>query len=122
MGWGGNIYVINDNGERIFCPHPGEASVVAQVLNIDENTIFGFPWLLISDNAPINLLKERVGFNSDCVCLDCLCQFEQDINRDGRQCLKCGSKKVKTESEIIGEPCPKCKKGMVEMIETGIMS
>ena len=121
-GWGGYMYVIDNNGRRIVCPHPGEASVVAEILKIDEDTLFGFPWLLRSDDAPVQLLEERTGFNSYCVCLDCVSQFELDIDRDERKCPKCGSEKVRTEPEMVGEPCPKCKKGTVELIDTHRMS
>lgn len=36
MGWGGYIYVQDDNGKRIVCPHPGEGQTVAEVLGLNQ--------------------------------------------------------------------------------------
>lgn len=112
-GWGGYMYVIDENGERKACPHPDE---------------------------PYLLLKTRTGFNSYCICLDCFNQFDLDIGddekvesswkysygainkRDERYCPKCNSPNVKTVLEMIGELCPVCRKGTIEEIFTGIIS
>lgn len=153
-GWGGHMYVEDDEGRRIACGHPGEYHTVEQVLG---------------KNASRKLVKERTGFNSYCVCLDCLYQFEADLRdeianpwrsdydapdedtfliglskllavnekcvpsevwkeiskewkKDERKCPQCGSSNVKTVFELIGNPCPKCKEGTIEEIETGIIS
>lgn len=139
---------------RIECPSPSEEDTVE---------------LVLGRNATFELRKERTGFNSYCVCLDCLHQFEADLRdevanpwrsdydapdadtflmglsrliavnkkaipsevwkeitkewkKDERECPKCGSKNVKTEFELIGKPCPKCKEGTIEEIETGKIS
>lgn len=118
---------------RIECPHPSEEDKVEQILG---------------RNAPPEVRKERTGFNSYCVCLDCLHQFEADLRdekinewrlwygfpdfkeafrgtptlKDERKCPGCGSTNVKTEFEVIGKPCPKCKEGIIIEIETGIIS
>jgi len=42
--------------------------------------------------------------------------------KDKRECPKCKSKNVKTELEMVGETCPKCKKGVIEEICTGEIS
>jgi predicted RNA-binding Zn-ribbon protein involved in translation (DUF1610 family) len=126
-GWGYYFYVENDKGGRIGCCHPGEISYVEKVLG---------------EYPPLELIQERTGFNSLCVCLDCLYQFEADLGgfsgywcpymidkvyrpkqgKDKRECPKCKSKRVKTELEMVGEPCPKCKEGIIEEIFTGAMS
>lgn len=123
-GWGGYMYVEDDSGKRIVCPHPGERRTVAEVLG---------------ENATRELIKARTGFHSDCVCLDCLEQFELDIGddeqsksswrypwatrrKDKRRCPHCNSQNVKTVFELLGSPCPKCKKGLIEEIVTGIIS
>jgi len=123
-GWGGHMYVIDDSGERIGCPHQLEMFIVLEVLG---------------ENASKKDIKARTGFNSYCVCLSCLRQFELDIGddekanmwryyykakkrRDERRCPHCKSNSLKTVFELIGESCPKCKKGTIEEIETGIMS
>jgi hypothetical protein len=123
-GWGGYMYVLSENGERLVCPHPAEYSKIKQVLGH-----------IPSEEE----IKQKTGFNSYCVCLDCLHQFELDLGknetanpwrenysaqtpRDKRQCPECHSTDVKTEYELIGEPCPKCRKGKIKKISTGIMS
>jgi len=88
-------------------------------------------------------VRERTGFTSYCVCLNCLHQFEADLGeigyspyegapekhkprlkqgKDKRECPKCKSKNVKTELEMIGETCPRSKKGVIEEIDTGAIS
>jgi len=139
-GWGYYFYVENDKGERIPCGHPREGSYVHEVLG--ENA----KWLTV--------VRDRTGFNSYCICLDCLHQFEADWGvfkrydvdlgtfkhyywspyerqleqanlprpkhgKDKRECPECGSKNVKLELEMVGEPCPKCKEGVIEEIFTG---
>jgi hypothetical protein len=106
-GWGGYMYVTDEKGKRIACYHPGELSTAYQVLGMD-----------VSDE----IFKARTGFNSYCVCLDCLKQFELDIRRDERRCSVCDSLNVKTAHEMIGETCPRCGKGTVMEIDTGLIS
>jgi len=127
-GWGYRFYVEDDNGKRTDCYHPQERRYVEEVLG---------------KNLSLELIRERTGFNSFCVCLDCLNQFKADLGQDGwspyephlwqhlprlkqekdkRECPKCKSKNVKTELELVGEACPKCKEGIIEQIWTGWIS
>ncbi len=101
------MYVTDDKGKRIGCNHPGELNTVHQVLGGE-----------VSDE----IFKARTGFNSYCVCLDCLRQSELDIRRDERRCSSCDSLNLKTVHEMIGETCPKCGKGTVMEIDTGLIS
>ena len=123
------MYVVDDCGVRIACPHPGESEIIERVLGPD---------------APRELIKARTGFNSDCVCLDCLQQFQADLghqsrsllenasctcltrianmaspDKDDRLCPKCGSENVRTLREMIGERCPACGVGTIQEISTG---
>lgn len=122
-GWGGFMYVTDPRGRKILCPHPGEAETVEMVLGP----------ISLSDRA----ISERTGFNSNCICLNCLKQFDLDlgedywwftakaiarVRKDKRVCPKCKSQKVYSIREMIGKPCPKCKKGHIEEIFTGMIS
>ena len=128
-GWGHDFYVENDKGKRIRCGHPAETSHVAEVLGKRAKSLA--------------IVRDRTGFNSHCVCLDCLHQFQADVGelgwnpfelyhpefnlrskpkKDERECPECKSKNVKTELEMVGEPCPKCKEGIIEEIWTGAVS
>jgi len=129
-GWGGFLFVENDKGERIVCPHPGERAMIEKVL--DGNYL-----------SQGRTIEKRVGYASICLCLDCLHQFTADLadeetkrsqrhyykntlkmigGKDKRECPKCKSNKVKTLAELIDETCPKCHKGKIKEIETGIFS
>jgi len=132
-GWGYDFYVENAKGERIPCRHPSEGTYVHEVLGERAKYLF--------------IVRDRTGFNSDCVCLDCLHQFQADLGtikrhywspyeerlkqrnlprpkhgKDRRECPECKSKNVKMELEMVGEPCPKCKEGVIEEIWTGAIS
>jgi hypothetical protein len=125
-GWGYCFYVENDKGKRIDCLHPSEDKGAEQVLG---------------EKPSLELVLERTGFNSFCICLDCLYQFKADLGvfegywtpygaglyeskqqKDKRECPKCKSKNVKTELEIVGNTCPKCKEGTIEQIWTWAVS
>ena len=122
-GWGGYTYVKDDNDNKVVCPHPGESVTIAKVLGLNRNDISGFPWIpQVYDDKVLDLLIERTGFNSHCICLNCLNQFDLDVDTDERICSNCNSDQVKTELEQVGQQCPKCKTGKVEMFETGIIS
>ena len=103
-GWGGFMYVIDRRGLRIPCPHPGEYDKVYKVLG---------------KKASDELIRERTGFNSDCVCLECLGQFFLDIKRDERKCPYCESTRIRTIRQLVDQICPKCKNGHIREIWTG---
>ena len=130
-GWGYCFYVEDDKGKRVDCYHPVERRYVNEVLG--------------ERASVLEMIRERTGFNSYCICLDCLHQFRADLGsfdrywspyelylerdlprpkqaKDKRQCPKCKSKNVKTELEMVGQPCPKCKEGIIEEIWTGAIS
>lgn len=106
-GWGGRFYVIDDDGDRVMPGHPGEEHAI--------NTILG-------KDAPREIREARTGFNSDSICLDCFHEFQMDTEWDERLCPECGSTDVKTTKELVGKPCPRCKVGMIEEMETGIVT
>jgi DNA-directed RNA polymerase subunit RPC12/RpoP len=106
-GWGGYMYVTDQTGKRIVCPHPCEFATVYQVLGA---------------NAPRELIQQRTGFNSDCLCLDCLKEFNIDLKRDARACPHCNSNRIGSLQELVDGPCPKCKEGTIQEIVTGAWS
>jgi rubredoxin len=117
------MYVENAQGKRITCPHPEEKETILRVLGED---------------APQELIEERTGFNSYCICLDCFHQFVADLGegeddvlqssnqfkrpKDKRECPRCQSTNVKTILELVGHTCPKCGIGTIEEIDTGIIT
>lgn len=101
------MYVVDGNGNRKACPHPGELYTVRKVLGA---------------NASTELIKERTGFNSHCICLDCIEQFNLDLNRDSINCPVCQSEHVKSLRDMIGQTCPECREGAIQEIATGWMA
>lgn len=123
-GWGGVIYVKDNSGNKVICPHPAEVSTLARVLKIDEK--YTLAWILRAydkiPEAERKLIEDRVGFDSNCLCLDCLNQFRKDVEKEKKNCPGCSSENIKTEKEVIGQLCPKCKRGIIKTIDTGIIS
>lgn len=107
FGWGGIMYVSDDEGKRIVCRHPGEMMQVRMVLGND---------------ATEELIRERTGFLSNCFCMVCQSQFQLDLKRDTRICPDCASLEVVSANEAVGHSCPKCKTGTIVTKDTGIMT
>ena len=97
VGCGARTETVDTAGyERITCTHPLEHKEVERVLGA---------------NPSEEKRNNRTGFNSHCVCRDCLSQCELDVERDKRQCPDCESPRVRTLDELVDEPCPNCEEG-----------
>ncbi len=98
-GWGGYTYAVNDLGQRVVCPHPLEFAIVQRTTGLDytEATQTG-----------------RVGYAQHCVCLNCLKQFDLDLERDTLVCPECSAPQVRSVRELVGQKCPRCKVGLIE--------
>jgi len=112
-GQEGRFYVASDAGERVPCAPYDESGTIARVLGIDEEAISSCSWNPASRRAPVDLMEERIGYLSPCVCPDCVTAFGLDLKRDPRTCPQCGSSSVKTELEMADEPCPRCGEGRI---------
>lgn len=106
-GWGGYMYAIDDDGERVTCPHPAEYATAREVIGEEVNEAE---------------FDRRTGFNTYCYCPDCESQVDIDLNRDGKQCPDCGSPAVQTIEDLVGEPCPVCGEGTVVAEDTGLIA
>jgi DNA-directed RNA polymerase subunit RPC12/RpoP len=106
-GWGGRFYIIDHDGKRVMPGHPGEFRAVDAILG---------------KNPPPGMREARTGFNSDCLCLDCLHQFQMDTKWDERVCPECNSVEIMTTRELIGKNCPRCKEGIIVEIDTGFIT
>lgn len=138
-GWGGCIYVVKADGSRMMCPHPGERRLINAVIGRvikethpelaaeydlhQQSHLFtdGVRAAFKKVETRVHIEKirkkitaERTGFNSQCVCLDCLHQFNLDLNRDDRLCLACYSFRVASVDECVGNSCPQCREGKIE--------
>lgn len=138
------MYVENDDGERMPCGHPGEESDVEEVLGVDfeKNGLSVWQskrnepkwWWSKRRKSAFSFVRQRTGYNSYCVCLECLNYLILDLGdeqsiwrsrygfnreKDKRQCDSCLPGNVKTVFELVGSTCPKCKKGTITEIVTG---
>lgn len=141
-GWGGQFYYLQSNGKRLTLWHPGEFTRLIKYYNKDRGKETGsLPssagYEFMKTGTP-ETLKHCTGFISDCLCLDCLTINHLDLRDedvgwrhiyysneghvDDRECGKCGSKKVKTVLELLGESCPKCNEGIFEVQWTGLIT
>lgn len=129
-GWGGYQYVESPDGERIPCPHPAEDYTIAEVLNIDYEDVSQVRWEKPSwwwtgkrrkhYKAIKQLLQNKTGFNSCCVCLNCAKTGYLNVLKDKLQCPDCQSLEVITILDMVGKKCPSCAEGIIEEIKTGI--
>lgn len=91
-----------------------ELYAVTQVNSIQCGEVLGE-----NDYDPIHKdykYRLRTGFNSHCICLNCLNQFDLDLKKDERQCPKCNPNEVYSELEMVGRECPKCHNGLSKRI------
>lgn len=104
VGWGGCFYATRESGERVPVPH-GDLKDVQEITG-----------------QTIRQAERdgRVGFASYCLCFDCLAQLDLDVQRDVKQCPKCGSLNVKTAKGSVGLTCPACRLGRFREIVVGV--
>lgn len=108
---GGYLYLQNNMGERIPLRDHGEREIIAQMLRAEEESLSDFNAVDASQSALIDLMEERVGYLTSCVCIDCLEQFGLDLRKDKIECPHCKSENVWTLLEMTDKRCPKCKSG-----------
>jgi DNA-directed RNA polymerase subunit RPC12/RpoP len=109
---GGYLYVKNDNGVKVPLKDKHEQEAIARILLNEE-------FSLCPDDAnlsqeTIDILEERVGYLSACLCMNCLDQFGLDLRKDEIECPHCKSHRVETFLAILYKPCPKCRAGLLD--------
>jgi len=84
------MYVENDRGERITCRHPAENYDIKEVIGVScgeiglseyDNFHSVKPrwWWSKKRRFILNLIRERTGYNTYCICLDCLNKDALDL-------------------------------------------
>lgn len=106
-GWGGCLYALSDDEQRIVCPHPGEGVTIEKVT--------GMKW----DEAHA---AGRIGFISNCMCFSCGHQFTLDLDRDIKRCPKCNALEVRSANGALACECPHCHDGVFREFETGAVT
>ena len=133
-GWGAGLYVVDADGNRVQCIHPGEMYTVAQALGLTSAEVESamcpasttekrcWPPRRRRFRALVELVKSRTGFTSEVLCFDCEAKAILDLDREGRVCPACGGGNVHTAYEVVGLPCPRCHRGIIQASDTGIMT
>jgi DNA-directed RNA polymerase subunit RPC12/RpoP len=119
---GSYLYVLDENGKKIICGHPVEDHTIAEVLKVSRDDAFA--WILQQyDKISAETKKkidDSVGMNYQYICLDCFAESYLDKKRDEMRCGKCGSANIVYVAELVNKPCPKCKEGIIQMINKGM--
>jgi DNA-directed RNA polymerase subunit RPC12/RpoP len=92
-------YVVDDKGERVFCPPPDP--------NVTARKILG-------PGVTEEALKRRTGLNESFMCKICLMESVLDAKKDQLVCPACRSRDLVRTKDQVGKHCPKCKKGPIE--------
>jgi DNA-directed RNA polymerase subunit RPC12/RpoP len=104
---GGYLYVKNNNGVKVPLKGKAEQEAIAHILLNEELS------LRCDDpghsHETMDVIEERVGYISACVCMNCLDQFGLDLRKDTMECPRCRSGHVSTFLEIMYKPCPRCQ-------------
>lgn len=119
---GGRMYVRDESGDKVVCPHPVEHHTIAKVLGVNTDEVLA--WLQhdfdkLTEETK-NKLDASVGTQFQYVCFDCLAENFIDKKTEALQCSECGSENLKYVAELVGAPCPKCHNGVVKMVDRGI--
>lgn len=118
---GGHIYVLDESGNKVVCPHPIEYHTIANILKISKEDAVA--WLQrnyekISEETR-KKIDHGVGINLQHICMDCYSESFLDRKRDEMKCNKCGSSNIKYIEDLTSQTCPKCKEGIIEIINKG---
>lgn len=109
--YGGYLYLKNNNGVRVPLKDKDEQEAVAQILLSEEESAHNNNWGCFQEI--IDVIEERVGYMSACICLKCLDQFGLDLRKDAILCPHCKSDHVRTFLELADKRCPKCQSGHI---------
>ena len=113
---GGFLYLTNNNGVRVPLKDKDAREMIAHLLVLEE----GAPEGGDPDNCHefVDIMEERVGYLSACICMNCLDQFGLDLRKDTIECPRCKSDRVRTFLEISNKRCPKCQSGYMDKLNT----
>ncbi len=111
---GGYLYLKNDNGVRVPLKDKKELETIARILLNEEFSPRSDDSILSQEM--IDIMEDRVGYMSACVCINCLNQFGLDLRKDAIECPHCQSGQVKTFLATLSKPCPKCESGCMDKI------
>ncbi len=109
---GGFLYIKNESGMRVPLKDKDERDALARIL-LNNEFSFCTDDVNLSQET-IDILEERVGYMSACLCMDCLGQFGLDLRKDTIECPRCKSDQIKTFLAMLYKPCPRCRSGLME--------
>lgn len=126
-----SLYITTVDGERVDCPHIGENTFIAKILNLDEEETWSTRYHAPSwywrrsrkkrHNDVKELIDSRVGKVSHCICDKCH-EFDLDYKKDVHKCPVCSSYEVIRVLDLAERVCPECRAGCIEKIGTGVIT
>ncbi len=116
------MYVMDEQGNKVVCRHPGESPVIAKTLGIPLDDVSA--WMLmkydkISEETK-QKIEDNIGMRLQYICLNCLAENYLDKNNEEMKCAECGSTELKYVAELVHNTCPKCHKGTIEIVDRGV--
>ena len=123
-------YVLDLEGKRQLCRHPGQEEHACEILGINYDTLFeavcggpkdakGKAVYRLPDSTSATAgefaayFEGRIGVMSGYLCLKCAKWTDLDRHKDPMQCRACGSENIVEFEELGGKPCPFCGKGHI---------
>jgi hypothetical protein len=122
--FGGIIYLKDkdDKKNRMMCSYPEDSYRIAQFLRIDEEELFGFPFSPLINENVIHLMNDRVGYQTEVLCLHCMLKVRLDLEHDVCICPNCHHEEIIPIVDLENMECPNCKQGAFTECDTGIYS
>ncbi len=93
------MYVLDDRGTRVICPHPTEDDTVMEVTGLE-----------FEEAEAAGLIRYMRPY----LCLTCEAVSTLDRNHDAIQCQACGSGSLVFFGEVEGRACPRCGAASLE--------
>jgi DNA-directed RNA polymerase subunit RPC12/RpoP len=126
-------YVLNLEGRRQNCRHPGQDEHACEILGIDYDLVVDAmgrkeqePGYRLPDGTMataekfVEFFESRRGVVQGFLCTACAKWSELDQERDPLQCVHCRSEGIFKFEESDGRSCPFCKKGRISSTLLGI--
>jgi len=126
-------YVLNLEGRRQYCRHPGQDEHACEILGIDYDLVVdamgrqeqgtGYPLpdgTMATAEKFVEYFESRRGVVQGFLCTACAKWSELDQERDPLRCVHCRSEGIFKFEELDGRLCPICRKGRITSTLLGI--
>jgi DNA-directed RNA polymerase subunit RPC12/RpoP len=129
-----HAYILDLQGERKYCRHPGQDEHGCEILGMDYDELVramterpGEAEHRLPTGEPataekfVAFYEKRIGVMSGYLCLACGEWSSLDDNRDPMQCQRCRSENIVMDGKLDGRPCPFCREGTLKTRIVGLI-